>query len=164
MIELLIVIAIGAILAAIAVPSMRDVLRTTRQNSALGLVVSDLNQARGEAIKRNTRVLVCVRNAAGTGCDALAGTNWQAGWVVCTGTDASGNGVCDASTAANPNPVVVRPPLDASMTLTGSAAFIRFNANSSQGAGGAAATLTLSGTGTPIRVVSIAATGNITKP
>ena len=163
MIELLIVITIGGILAAVAVPSLRDTLRTTRQSSALSLLISDLNQARGEAIKRNARSLVCLRNAAGSGCIAVASTNWQAGWVVCT--DADSDDACDAPTATNPNPLVVRPALDSSLTLTGPAGTIRFNANSSQGAGGAAATLTLGGTwtGATSRVVTIAPTGNITK-
>lgn len=165
MIELLIVVSIGAILAAIAVPSMRDLLRSTRQSSALGLLVSDLNQARGEAIKRNTRALVCRRNAAGTGCDTSGTlTDWRAGWVVCT--DANADDACDAATATNPNPVVVRPPLDETLTLTltltATAGVVRFNANSSA----VAQTLTLGGTwsGAPARAVSIAGTGNITKP
>lgn len=141
---------------------MRDVLRSTRQSSALSLLMSDLNQARGEAIKRNSRTLVCLRNAAGTDC-VVGNTNWQAGWLVCT--DADANDSCDASTATSPNPVVVRPALDATLTLTAPAAVIRFNANSSQGAGGAAVALTLGGTwsGAPARAVTIAATGNITK-
>lgn len=161
MIELLIVVSIGAILAAIAVPSMRDLLRSTRQSSALGLLVSDLNQARGEAIKRNTRALVCRRNAAGTGCDTSGTlTDWRAGWVVCT--DANADDACDAATATNPNPVVVRPPLDATLTLTATTGVVRFNANSSA----VAQTLTLGGTwsGATARAVSIAGTGNITKP
>ena len=163
MIELLIVISIASILAMIAIPSFRDMLNTTRLNSALGLVMSDLNLARGEAIKRNARSLVCQRNAAGTGCIAVAVVNWQAGWLVCI--DADADDACDASTATNPNPLVVRPALDSSLTLTGPAAAIRFNANSSQGAGGAAAMLTLGGTwaGAAPRVVTVAGTGNITK-
>ncbi len=161
-IELLIVISIAAILAAVAIPSFRETLRTTRQSSALSLLITDLNQARGEAIKRNTRTLICVRNTAGTGCGA--GTDWRAGWVVCT--DANADDACDATSAANPNPVVVRPALDPQLTLITSAAVIRFNANSSQGAGGAIATLTLGGawTGAPARDVSIAPSGGITKP
>jgi type IV fimbrial biogenesis protein FimT len=120
-----------------------------------------LNHARSEAIKRNTRVLMCVRNLAGTGCGT--GTNWQNGWVVCT--DADGNDVCDDSTASNPNPVIVRPALDAALTLAGSAASVRFNANSSQGGGSTTATLSLGGTwsGATSRVVSVAGTGYISK-
>jgi prepilin-type N-terminal cleavage/methylation domain-containing protein len=166
-IELLVVMTIGAILAAIAVPSMRDMLNTTRQSSALGLIVNDLNQARGEAIKRNGRILMCVRNAAGTDC--AAGTNWQAGWLVCADvvTTATGlppsDGQCDATSAANPNPVIVRPALNPTLTLSAATGpIVQFNANS---AAAAAVTFNLGGTwsGAPTRNVSIAVTGNISK-
>lgn len=160
-IEVIIVVAIGAILAAIAVPSMRELLNTTRQSSAVSLIVSDLNQARGEAIKRNVRMLVCRRNAAGTDCaGGSAPVSWQAGWVVCIeGTVAD---QCAASTAANPNPVIVRPPLDASLTLTSPLAVVRFSPNSSVAA---AAAFSLGGTwsGAATRTVNVAGTGNITK-
>jgi type IV fimbrial biogenesis protein FimT len=161
MIELLIVIAIASVLALIGVPSLLSTLHDFRQKSAQGLLMSDLNQARGEAIKRNTRVLVCVRNAAGTDC--AAGNDWRAGWVVCT--DANSDNECDDSTESNPNPIIARPALDAALTLTTSASIVRFNANSSQGGGNASATLTMGGTwsGAASRVLVIAGTGNITK-
>lgn len=167
MIELLIVIAIVAIVAVIAVPSLRGTLNDFRQKSAHGLLVSDLNQARGEAIKRNTRVLVCVRNTAGTGC--AVSTNWLAGWVACT--DADGDGTCDTSTATNPNPFIVRPALNAALTLTvldasaSAISSLRFNANSSQGGGSSSVTLALGGTwsGSTARTITVAGTGNISR-
>ncbi len=167
LIELLIVIAIGAILATIAAPSLRDTLNNMQQSSALGLVISDLNQARGEAIKRNLRVLMCVRNAAGTDCSA--GTDWRVGWLVC-GESAVAN-QCALSTADNPNPVIVRPALATNLTfgatdaVPAAIAVIRFNPNSSQGAGGGAATLTLAGTwsGATARTVVVQGSGNISK-
>lgn len=155
------VVAIGAILAAVAVPGMRDMLNSTRQSSAVSLLVSDLNQARGEAIKRNVRMLVCRRDAAGTDCVAgSAPVNWQAGWVVCM-ADAVAD-TCAASTATDPNPVIVRPPVDASLTLTAPLAVVRFSANSSAAA---AVDFSLGGTwaGAPARTVAVAITGNITK-
>lgn len=167
LIELLVVISIAAILAAVGAPSFTGMMNNFRQNSALGLVVSDLNQARGEAIKRNARMLACVRNAAGTDC--AAGTNWQAGWVVCADSTTAGttpelppsDGVCDASTATNPNPLIVRPALNAALTLTATAASVQFNANSSATAN----TLTLGGTwsGATARTIAVAGTGNISK-
>jgi type IV fimbrial biogenesis protein FimT len=159
-IELMIVVAIGAILAVIAIPSLRDTLNNTRQSTALGLIINDLNQARGEAIKRNARILVCGANAAGTNCiGGLAPTDWRAGWLVCReGTVA---GECAASDVQDPNPVIVRPPINDSLTLVASAAVIRFNPNSSA----MAATLTLGGTwsGATNRVATVAVTGNISK-
>lgn len=167
MIELMIVIAIAAILAVIAVPSLVGTLNDFHQKSALSLLVSDLNQARGEAIKRNTRVLVCVRNTAAAGC--AASTNWLVGWVVCT--DANADNACDDPTTTNPNPIIVRPALDSALTLTvldstpAAISTIRFNANSSQGGGSSAATLTLGGTwpNATSRIITVAGTGNISK-
>lgn len=156
-IELVIVVAVGAVLAAIAIPGLRDTLNSTRQTTALGLLMSDLNQARNEAIKRNARMLVCASNNAATDCSG--GTNWRGGWLVCReGTIAN---QCAASTATDPNPVIARPPLTDSLTLTASAAVIRFNPNSSSTSG----TLTLGGTwsGAPNRVATVAVTGFISK-
>lgn len=168
LIELLIVIAIAAILATIAAPSLRDTLNNMRQSSALGLVISDLNQARGEAIKRNVRVLMCVRNTAGTDCSA--GTDWRVGWLVCAESTLVSN-ECVTSTADNPNPVIVRPALATNLTFAATdavpaaIAVIRFNPNSSQGAGGGAATLTLAGTwsGATARTVVVQGSGSISK-
>ena len=159
-IELLIVITIGAILAAIATPSLRQTLNSMRQSSATGLLLGDLNLARGEAIKRNARVLVCGRNTAGTDCAAV--TDWRVGWVVCV--EAVAVNTCALGTLANPNPLVVRPPVDNNLTVTSSDAAIRFNPNSTQGAG-VLATVDVNGTwaGAVARRVSIAATGNISK-
>jgi type IV fimbrial biogenesis protein FimT len=166
-IELMIVVSIVAIVAAIAVPTLRDTLNDFRQRSALSLLASDLNQARGEAIKRNKRVLLCVRNSAGTGC--AASTNWLAGWVACA--DSNSDNSCDATSATSPSPFIVRPALDSTLTLSvldaaaTALSLVRFNANSTQGSGNSAATLTLGGTwsGATSHTITVAGTGNISK-
>lgn len=176
-VELLIVITIGGILAAIAVPSFRDVLNNQRQSSAMGLLVSDVNQARGEAIKRNLRVLVCVREqvspapadpATALTHQCAASTDWRLGWVVCI-SDAAGT-QCVAPTGAPnpvPNPILVRPALDRNLTLTatdvgGATGLFRFLPNSTSAG---AVTMTLSGVwaGAAARLVCIGATGNISR-
>jgi len=160
LVELLITIGIAGVLAVLAVPSFSSFINSTRQSSVSMQLVSDLNHARSEAIKRNNRVLVCVRNSAGTDC--ATGTNWQAGWLVCI--DADSDNTCDATSTANPNPLDVRPTLNSNLTLTGSAAVIRFNPDGSQGSG-TAGTLTLGGTWTGVvaRTITIAVTGNISR-
>ncbi|BBI98333.1 hypothetical protein FGKAn22_00260 [Ferrigenium kumadai] len=107
-------------------------------------------------------MLVCVRNAAGTNCGT--GSNWQKGWLVCY-AGAAGATSCDAATTDNPNPIRVHQAINSNLTLTGSAALVRFNPNGTQGAGGAA-TLTLTGTwsGAQAKVAKIAATGLISRP
>lgn len=152
MIELLIALTIAAILAAMAAPSFNDFITNTRLTSTMSQLTSDLNRARSEAIKRNQRVLVCIRN--GTGTDCGTGANWQNGWLVCYDTDQ--NNACDPTSTSNPNPIVVHPAIHTNFTLTGSAAFIRFNPNGTGGPG----SLTLV-SGTKSRTANIVVTGNI---
>lgn len=160
MIELLIVLTIAAILAAMAAPSFSKFIADTRQTSTMSQLTGDLNRARSESIKRNMRMLVCIRNSVGTDCGT--GTDWQNGWLVCYDTDR--DDLCDPTAASNPNPIVVHQALPSSLTLTGPN-IIRFNPNGTQGSGGAA-TLTLNGTwtGAQAKVVTITATGNISRP
>lgn len=160
MIELLIALSIAAILAALAAPSFTSFINNTRQTSAMSQLISDLNRARSEAIKRNQRVLICIRNNAGTDCGT--GNDWHNGWLVCHDTDQ--DNACDPTTTTDPNPIVVRQALHSTLTLSGSA-LVRFNANGTQGSAGTA-TLTLNGTwaGAPNKIINIAATGNISKP
>ena len=149
MIELMIVITIAAILAALAAPSFNDFIDNTRLTSTMTQLTGDLNRAHSEAIKRNSWVLVCARST-NTAC----GTDWRNGWLVCH--DSEPNNACDTGTAANPNPITVHQAINANFTLTGSADFIRFNPN---GTGGPD-TLNLV-SGAKSRTANIVATGNI---
>ncbi|MDO9011141.1 MAG: GspH/FimT family pseudopilin [Gallionella sp.] len=158
--ELMVVVAIAAILATIAAPSFTGLINDTKQSSLASQLVSDLNRARSEAIKRNARVVFCVRNSAGTDCGT--GANWQNGWLICYGSTACDTTVPTDGSAANP--LGVRQALDSGLTLTGSTNLIRFNPNGTQGSAGSA-TLTLNGTwsAATARTISVAATGYISK-
>lgn len=149
MVELMIVVAIAAILATIAAPSFSDFISNTRLTSTMTQLTGDLNRARSEAIKRNSWVLVCARNT-----NAACGANWGNGWLVCQ--DSEPDGACDTGTTANPNPITVHQAINANFTLNGSAAFIRFNPNGTGGPG----TLNLV-SGAKSRTANIVATGNI---
>jgi type IV fimbrial biogenesis protein FimT len=158
--ELMVVVAIAAILASIAAPSFSSFISNTHASSIMNQLTNDMNRARAEAIKRNSWVLLCVRNTAGTDCGA--GTDWKSGWLVCA--DSEPDGSCDANTATNPNPISIRQAINTQFSLTGSAAAIRFNPKGTQGTGGIA-TVKLcckSGSTTP-SVASIAATGYISR-
>ena len=157
LVELLIVIAIAAILASLAGPSFTDFINRTRQNSVVSQLVSDLNRARSEAIKRNTPVLLCERDTD----TACANTkNWQSGWLVCV--DADVDKQCDPGTVINPNPLVVHAALPTTLTLVGDVSKVKFRPNGSSGFG--AVTLTAGGTGLADKIVRISVTGNISRP
>lgn len=160
--ELMVVVTIAAIMASLAAPAFTGFINSTKQSSAVSQLMSDLNRARGEAIKRNSRVLLCVRNTAGTDCGTA--TNWQNGWLVCY--DLNVNGQCDTPPVdgSNPNPIAKHGALDANLTLLTNANLVQFNPNGTQGTAGAA-TLTINGswTGATASTISVAVTGTITK-
>jgi type IV fimbrial biogenesis protein FimT len=79
-IEVLIVVAIAAILAAIAIPAFNVFIGNTRTSTVANEFVSVLNLARSEAMKRGRDVTVCPRKVDGTDCDLSR--NWIDGWLV----------------------------------------------------------------------------------
>ncbi len=79
LIELMITVAIGGILIAVAVPSMRDMMINNRVSSYSNDFVSSLYLTRSEAVKRGTRVTMC-KSTNGTTC--AAGGGWQQGWII----------------------------------------------------------------------------------
>jgi len=83
LVELLVVLAVGAILLAIAIPGYAHFMNYNRLVTATNDLVSSLQLARSEAIKRGKRVTVCTSSApmnAVPACDA--GADWQHGWLV----------------------------------------------------------------------------------
>ncbi|HSG92169.1 MAG TPA: GspH/FimT family pseudopilin [Methylotenera sp.] len=77
LIELLIVIAIIGILAAMAMPSFNDLLRRQEINGQANALFSMLYLARSEAIKRSSVVTIC-KSSDGQNC----GGNWSNGWLM----------------------------------------------------------------------------------
>lgn len=78
-IEVLIVVAIAAILTAIAIPAFNVFIGNTRTSAITNEFVSALNLARSEAMKRGREVYVC-RSSDGENC-AVSG-HWGQGWMV----------------------------------------------------------------------------------
>lgn len=81
LIEMMIAISVLAILATIAVPGMRSVIKNNRATTQANLLLSSLSLARSEAVKRGVRVSVCSSTDSAT-CAGSA--NWATGWIVFT--------------------------------------------------------------------------------
>lgn len=92
MVELLITVAIVAVLASMAVPSFRTMLVKRSVDAAADTLVSDLRFARSEAVKRSSQVTVCAASN-GTSCTGT-GALWKDGWIVFV--DFDGDGSVDA--------------------------------------------------------------------
>ena len=78
LIELLMATAILGILIALSLPSFQDTIESMNTNSQIKVLLTTLNFARSEAIKRGGNVAICASND-GTDCDA---NDWSAGWIV----------------------------------------------------------------------------------
>jgi type IV fimbrial biogenesis protein FimT len=94
-IELIITVAVLAILVAVATPSFRELSLNNRTTSATNNLLADLALARNEAVK-----------TARIGYVSAAGGDWSAGWAVWV--DANGNGTQDVD---EPN-LRTQPPVD----------------------------------------------------
>ena len=78
MLELMLTIAILAVILGIGVPNFRDFVRNSRMASAANDIISDFNLARSEAVKRRVPVTLC-KSQDGTSCDpdsTAAFTRW----------------------------------------------------------------------------------------
>ncbi|MDO8789968.1 MAG: GspH/FimT family protein [Sulfuritalea sp.] len=176
LIELMIAIAIAGIFIALAAPTFADFIRESRLSSTIGVLASDMDFARTEAIKRNGRVLFCAKAATTDTCTGAVGTaaSWANGWLACfdavdnTSGAAVSDDICDAATTVatvvtDPNPMRVGNALPSGVTLQVGTGIVRFNG---VGAPNAAATFTLtSDTGgvTSSRIATVAATGHVRK-
>ena len=80
LIELIVTVTIVAILAAVATPSLREMLENNRLTALNNQLVSTLNYVRAEAVKRNYPVTMCVRNTDGSACATSGG--FDNGWIV----------------------------------------------------------------------------------
>jgi type IV fimbrial biogenesis protein FimT len=77
--ELMVAVAMLAIIASIAVPSMSEIIRNQRAKSVAVDLVSDLSVARSEAIKRNSTVSI-----------EPAADGWNKGWSIKSGSTTIG--------------------------------------------------------------------------
>lgn len=78
LIELLMSMAILGILAALSLPAFQDTIESMTTNSQAKTLLTTLNLARSEAIRRGVNVGICA-SADGTDCEA---DTWSDGWIV----------------------------------------------------------------------------------
>jgi prepilin-type N-terminal cleavage/methylation domain-containing protein len=92
-IELMITIALLAVLAAIALPGLSIVVKNNRLETALGEVPDGLIYARAEAVTRSQNITVCP-TTDGAACN---GTAWQDGLLVFTNANPSASAISPTS-------------------------------------------------------------------
>ncbi|WGZ94518.1 MAG: GspH/FimT family pseudopilin [Candidatus Thiothrix putei] len=102
LIELIVTVTIVAILAAVATPSLREMLENNRLTALNNQLVSTLNYVRAEAVKRNYDVTMCVRADDGEDADSepecATSGGFENGWLVfvdCDGDDTVDTAGCN---------------------------------------------------------------------
>ena len=122
-IELMVVVSIVAILAALAGPSFTLLIENWRVRESAEQLQSTLHYARSEAIKRGGRVVIQKIPNNTNGCTTASDTRaWDCGWIVCH--DTNDNGTCNAA-----EPVLQRIESSAKVHVnrTGGGASIQLN-------------------------------------
>ncbi|CAJ0808546.1 hypothetical protein LMG18101_00388 [Ralstonia flaminis] len=120
LVELLVTLAIVAVLAIIATPSYVGLTQQVRLQAEANSLVNDLQFARSEAIKRGLPVSLCP-SSNGTSCNTTNTSNWEAGWIVFN--DVNGSGTTDSTSDV---PLRVRAPLTNGDTFRPSTAMSAF--------------------------------------
>jgi len=101
LIELIVTLAVVAIMTTLALPSFRTTIMNNRLTTQANEFITDLNIARSEAVKQGNTITITSNN----------GNNWANGWAI---TDSGGT------------TLRVHGALDGTSTLSGSAGTITY--------------------------------------
>ena len=95
LLEVMVVVAIVAILTTLAAPSFVALIQSNSVSSNVNAFIADVRYARSEAVRRGGAVIMCrsdAPEAAAPVCNTTAGTNgWATGWIIFEDRDGSLN-------------------------------------------------------------------------
>jgi type IV fimbrial biogenesis protein FimT len=96
LIELMVTVAVAAVLLTLAAPSFREMIQRNKARSVTNEFNTAVAQARGLAIANNTCVTLCTASVTATNaptCASPDSTGYQAGWIVFTNPACDGDQV-----------------------------------------------------------------------
>lgn len=124
LVELIVVMAIAAILSAIAAPSLTGIVKDNRLRLGANSLQGAFALSRSSAVARSATVTIC-KSADGESCSASG--DWAQGWIVYEG-DSS----VPPIDGGDDNRIRVQQVLHPSLTFTGSTGvedYVSFNAS-----------------------------------
>ncbi|QHJ88592.1 prepilin-type N-terminal cleavage/methylation domain-containing protein [Aequoribacter fuscus] len=124
LIELIVVLAIAAIIALIGAPSLTTIIKDSRLRLGANGLQNSMALARSTAVARSSRVTIC-KSSDGTSC-ATSG-DWSQGWMIFEDTGTIGDSTDDTTVDGNGDQRVrVKQGLDVLVTIVGSAGIESF--------------------------------------
>ena len=147
MVELMVTVAVLAILAGIALPSFQASLRSNRVATTSNELLASLSLGRTEAIRAIGPAGVC---PSSTGLACVANTDWAAGWIVWHEVPSAGGPVLTVIRYVQPKQRTA---------VTGPAAGLVFTAQGRAQAGATQIDVAPSDAATPARCVRVGVTG-----
>lgn len=85
LIELFVTMLVALVLVGIGIPSFSSAMKNTQMAKSTNDLITSLNRARSEALKRGRNVRLC---AVDGDCDSV---NWENGWIVFVDENNSGD-------------------------------------------------------------------------
>jgi prepilin-type N-terminal cleavage/methylation domain-containing protein len=147
LIELMVTLAVLAVLVAIGTPAMADVIRNNRRTVLVNELLASLMLARANAARSGQPMVVCgVTDANANGAIDVAersctGVDWRTGWMIAAWNDADADSTLDAGELLAPTRVYLND--DEGYTImasdfagspaTGAAALMPFNREGTSG-------------------------------
>jgi len=153
LLELMVIIAILAILITLALPSFQSTLRSNRVATTSNELLASLSLARSEGIRSTKGGGVCT-SVNGTAC----GGGWNDGWMVWT--ESNGNGIFDG---ADTDTVTRFSAGRQQLELAGTANAIAFDGRGRRIAGSSEDRIRIvpKGVAEPARCIQVSVTGQV---
>ena len=124
LVEQIMVIAILAVLASVAAPSLNSVLKRSQVRTGQQDLIVSLNHARNRAITANTSTILC---PTVDGARCIDADVWDSGWLLAHDADR------DNQPDGDPLQVVLRPQRDMRLRSTAGRRRVRFQSDGSAG-------------------------------
>ena len=132
LIELMVVLAIAAILVTLAVPSFTRLIKSTTISNSVNTFMADLRYARSEAVRLGGIVTMCRSDnpettaATGPTCGNGSAVGWESGWIIFRDQDGDGTRDYNATQALDDTILRIQGPISSIDSISEPAAATKF--------------------------------------
>ena len=129
LIELMVVLAIAAILVTLAAPSFVRLIQSSQVTGAVNTFLADVRFARSEAVRLGSTVTMCFRrstdDATGPYCGSDTTVGWANGWVIFRDINEDGTRDYNSDASLNDTMLRIQDPITAIGTIPQTSASVK---------------------------------------